>query len=426
MTHDDPPALCPHTLHSTLAVEARVVNMLMLPLVKEGQVALLVMSVIFAVIPTVAVSLRLIARRIAHRRLDAGDICIICAWFITIGLIVTCILEALYGGFGWHRKEVIATFGTDTIKDYHIITLPLEVFWTLSLSLSKISLLLLYIKVFPVSRLTLVCKITCVCVALFAISGVLCTLLICQPIQYNWNLSLPGGHCGNQKAVFGFYGVMNLMTDVLVLTLPIPSLLKLKLPSYKKVALIATFSIGFLTCIASVIRLGFLAIVDYADITYSSLPFVLMSAVEPALAVTCACVPLMRPLLGLRAKKYRYSSTGTRHQVGSKSFRNLTGTSSKGTGRRKHHRVASSITMPAPVLQYEMGLANEGMEQELMPVTAEYRYEAQVSAGHDSDEANPGREKFDHLEKQMKNRDANIIVTQEWNVEVTHEIKEDA
>lgn len=151
-----------------------------------------------------------------------------------------------------------------------------------------------------------------------------------------------------------------------------------------------------------------------------------MSAVEPALAVTCACVPLMRPLLGLRAKKYRYSSTGTRHQVSSKSFRNLTGTSSKGTGRRKHHRVASSITMPAPVLQYEMGLANEGMEQELMPVTAEYRYEAQVSAGHDSDETNPGREKFDHLEKQMKNRDANIIVTQEWNVEVTHEIKEDA
>lgn len=77
---DDPPALRPHTLHSTLAVEARVDNMLMLPLVKEGQVALLVMSVIFAVIPTVAVSLRLIARRIAHRRLDAGDICIICAW----------------------------------------------------------------------------------------------------------------------------------------------------------------------------------------------------------------------------------------------------------------------------------------------------------------------------------------------------------
>lgn len=119
-------------------------------------------------------------------------------------------------------------------------------FWTLSLSLSKESLLLLYIRVFPVSKLTLVCKITCVCVALFAISGVLCTLLICQPIQYNWDLTLPGGHCGDQKAIFGFYGVVNLATDVMVLALPIPSLMKLKLPYYKKVALVATFSVGFL------------------------------------------------------------------------------------------------------------------------------------------------------------------------------------
>lgn len=184
------------------------------------------------------------------------------------------------------------------------------------------------------------------------------------------------------------------------------------------------------TCIASVIRLGFLATVDYADITYSSLPFVLMSAVEPSLAVTCACVPLMRPLLGIRGKKYRYSSTGTRQQVGSVSFRNLTGTTASKTiiSKRKNQRCASSsVTMPAPVLQFEMGMAKEGMEQELMPVTAAeyYRYEAQVSAGHDSDETNSARERFDHLEKQMRNRDANIIVTQEWNVEVTHEIKED-
>lgn len=151
-----------------------------------------------------------------------------------------------------------------------------------------------------------------------------------------------------------------------------------------------------------------------------------MSAVEPALAVTCACVPLMRPLLGISGKKYRYSSTGTRQQVGSMSFRNLTGTSaSKTISKRKTPGCISTVTMPAPVLQFEMGMAKEGMEQELMPVTAEYRYEAQVSAGHDSDENNPARDRFDRLENQMRNRDANIIVTQEWNVEVTHEIKED-
>lgn len=51
-----------------------------IPLVKEGQLALLVMSIIFAIIPTVAVVLRLVARRISHRRLDAGDFCIMFSW----------------------------------------------------------------------------------------------------------------------------------------------------------------------------------------------------------------------------------------------------------------------------------------------------------------------------------------------------------
>lgn len=150
-----------------------------------------------------------------------------------------------------------------------------------------------------------------------------------------------------------------------------------------------------------------------------------MTAVEPALAVTCACVPLMRPLLGIKGNKYRYSSTGTRQHVGSLSFRNLTGTSASRMSRRKHQMCVSSITMPAPVLQFEMGLAKEGVEQDLMPMTAEYRYEAQVSAGNDSDGNNTVREVPDHLERTRRNGDANIIVTQAWNVEVSHEIKDD-
>lgn len=55
-------------------------NMIRIPLVKAGQIALLTCSIIFAVIPTVAVFLRLLARRIANRKLDAGDYLIVFAW----------------------------------------------------------------------------------------------------------------------------------------------------------------------------------------------------------------------------------------------------------------------------------------------------------------------------------------------------------
>lgn len=61
------------------------------------------------------------------------------------------------------------------------------------------------------------------------------------------------------------------------------------------------------TPIFSVARLVTLLRVDYNDITYSTpIPFI-FSGLEPTLAVTLPCIPLLRPLLG----QSRYSASGT-------------------------------------------------------------------------------------------------------------------
>lgn len=118
--------------------------------------------------------------------------------------------------------------------------------WTLSLSTTKLSVLLFYARVFAVTSVKLWAQMTMVLVALLGSSGVMSSLLVCQPIQYNWNLSLPGGHCGSQSAVFAVFGVMNLATDVAVLAMPVPSLMGLRLPLVQKASLLATFVVGFL------------------------------------------------------------------------------------------------------------------------------------------------------------------------------------
>ncbi|CAN8096029.1 unnamed protein product [Discula destructiva] len=345
---------------------------------------------------------------------------------MTVGLATTFCLGSVYGGFGWHRVDVVAEYGQQVITNYHIISIPMEIFWTTSISFSKLSLLTLYIKVFPLSRLTIVSKITWVGVALLAVSGVLCTLLICQPIQFNWNLTLPGGHCGSQKTVFGIYGVLNLFTDLMVLGLPIPSLVGLKLPTVKKAGLVTTFAIGFLTCIASVIRLVFLTSMDYLDVTYSGIPFMLMSVVEPSLAVTLACVPLLRPLLG--KGNSNYSPTGTRTYGASLSFRGLNTIESANQTNRRTSRMtrgrSSCPSVPAEMLQYqyEMGLYKDGMPidlRELMPTTNEYHYQAQISTGHESDGSSRGKCSDDMEISPV----SNIIVKQEWSV--SNEVKLD-
>lgn len=61
------------------------------------------------------------------------------------------------------------------------------------------------------------------------------------------------------------------------------------------------------TPIFSITRLVTLLQVDYSDITYSTpIPFI-FSGLEPTLAVTLPCIPLLRPLLG----QSKYSANGT-------------------------------------------------------------------------------------------------------------------
>lgn len=117
--------------------------------------------------------------------------------------------------------------------------------WNLSLTATKISVLCFYTRVFALTYINLPAKITMVLVALLGTSGFLSTMLICHPFAYNWDLSISGGYCGSQSAIFATFGIMNLVTDVAVLTMPIPCLLGLRMPFWKKASLLATFTVGF-------------------------------------------------------------------------------------------------------------------------------------------------------------------------------------
>lgn len=115
----------------------------------------------------------------------------------------------------------------------------------MSLSFSKISVLLLYTKVFDVPAVKYAAWAITGLITIWAVGTVLAGLLICRPIAMNWT-EVPGGTCGDQVMSFTITGIVNLITDVAVLALPMPYLYKLQLPLYKKIVLISVFSVGFL------------------------------------------------------------------------------------------------------------------------------------------------------------------------------------
>ena len=68
--------------------------------------------------------------------------------------------------------------------------------------------------------------------------------LLCRPFEYNWNKYIPG-ICGDTTQAYEAVGILNLITDLTIIILPMPVLWKLQLPVAKKVAL-TMFGVGVL------------------------------------------------------------------------------------------------------------------------------------------------------------------------------------
>ncbi|KAL1961168.1 hypothetical protein VTO42DRAFT_3113 [Malbranchea cinnamomea] len=289
------------------------------PIVTAQQRSVLAVAIAFSIIPTIAVVLRLLARYVASRPLDASDYCIIVACILAVGLESVSITGVFHGGIGYgHTTDIILEYGMGPVTKLLKLIIPLQFLWALSLSFVKISILLLYSKVFAVRFVILTARGAMAFITAWAIATILAGCFICRPFAFNWDQTIPGGRCGDQVLSFTITGVFNLVTDVLVLCLPLPYLYKLQMRLYKKIVLIGVFSIGLLTCVVSAIRIHTLSSMDFADITYSIPPANIFSGLEPSVGVTLACIPLLRPLL--RFAKYSSSGTPMYPTNGSKSL----------------------------------------------------------------------------------------------------------
>lgn len=70
--------------------------------------------------------------------------------------------------------------------------------------------------------------------------------LLCRPFSFTWDRHVEGGVCGDEAAAYLAAGIVNLCTDIMVLCLPIPMVLKLQLPLRNRVVLLIVFGVGFL------------------------------------------------------------------------------------------------------------------------------------------------------------------------------------
>lgn len=127
------------------------------------------------------------------------------------------------------------------------LIIPIEALYGITIMMVKFSILLFYVRLFgTVASFVLYVRVAMAIIFCWMVSVVLETFLLCRPLAFNWDTTVPGGVCGDRNAAYIVAGALNVGTDLLVMLLPMPNIWKLQMPVSQRVGLVGVFGIGFL------------------------------------------------------------------------------------------------------------------------------------------------------------------------------------
>ncbi|KAH9885950.1 hypothetical protein F4778DRAFT_759801 [Xylariomycetidae sp. FL2044] len=274
-----------------------------------GGTSIVVLVVVLVIITSLWTVLRVWSRRLMRVKLSAEDWFHIASLIIFYGLAAASILTATIGGAGHH----VAALQPFHIVRFSKIIFAIEFLYAFSVGFAKISITLMLMRIF-INRHV---KIAGICIIVLSVAWmlhpILTGLLQCKPIEANWNPATPGAECGNQYIGFGVVAGVDLINELALLILPIPSLLRIHLNRRYKIALIAVFGTGLITLIITILRVHILVTTNFHDLTYDTRNQLIVLA-EPAAALVVSCSPVLRPVFD---KLFTQVTGKTRHDQSS-------------------------------------------------------------------------------------------------------------
>lgn len=113
------------------------------------------------------------------------------------------------------------------------------------MTLTKLSLIFLYKRLFPTKYYQIILAVTLFFVIATGMWMVFSAILFCIPVRSFWDTSLHRT-CLPEGVVWCLNAGFQISTDLLLVILPMPVLAKLQIPKRQKVALILIFALGFL------------------------------------------------------------------------------------------------------------------------------------------------------------------------------------
>ncbi|TRX87753.1 hypothetical protein FHL15_011358 [Xylaria flabelliformis] len=218
---------------------------------------------------------------------DNGPMVFIPSWLFMV------LCSAVVGARVWSRKITSGGLGPD---DYTIIASLIEslksfyvgqITYKISLSLTKSSILLLYLRIFGnVTWLRRTCYVLLVLIALYYTAATLVTILQCIPVAAAFDKNVTRLKCISITPFWYTNAAISIATDLIILLIPMPLICALQMSRQRKAALIFVFALGTLTLDIPVTSPDPIYQVDTA----------MWTIIEMSMAIICACLPQIRTL----------------------------------------------------------------------------------------------------------------------------------
>lgn len=121
-----------------------------------------------------------------------------------------------------------------------------ELLYFPAMGIVKISTLLLFARIFLGQKFKCILGAVGLFISAYSIISIIAMIFQCRPLNGAWDKTIKA-ECIDDSKVMIFMGSMNVLTDFLLLCLPLPQLWKLQMRRDTKVQLTGIFSIGSLS-----------------------------------------------------------------------------------------------------------------------------------------------------------------------------------
>ncbi|KAM5344694.1 hypothetical protein ACJ41O_010556 [Fusarium nematophilum] len=261
-----------------------------------------VIQAVCAFFVTVFFIIRIYVKRAISRKILTEDYTCAVAYILIIMYITTTFQMAHYGG-GYHAWEILKAEYYNWLKWFYAST----VVYCPAAFFTKATILLLVARVFAVERrVSKAIRLFVWALLLMYIPIEAVRIFTCDPIRSLWDPTVDDVHCLNQRKVFFSSLALSILTDTLILVVPIPLTWKLRMPLRKKVKIVLLLGAGGVATGLTIYRTYKVAkFLDSDDITVDYTPIDILTTLEIAIGFVCACLPSLNLLIEHHIRKRR-------------------------------------------------------------------------------------------------------------------------